>query len=64
MILYFVFTGQHNEEVVALQSLAEKPSKGEDDHDDLHGRSNIAPRIDVNEAMQGAYAMYFKSVHR
>jgi hypothetical protein len=31
MILYFVFTGQHNEEVVALQSLAEKPSKGEDD---------------------------------
>lgn len=31
MILYLVFTEQHNEEVVALQSLAEKPSKGEDD---------------------------------
>jgi hypothetical protein len=27
--------------------------------DDLrHGRSNIAPQMDVDEAMQGAYAMY------
>ncbi|KIK35744.1 hypothetical protein CY34DRAFT_811903 [Suillus luteus UH-Slu-Lm8-n1] len=30
MTLYLVFMGRRNAEVVALQSLAEKPSKGED----------------------------------